>query len=390
VIAYATQPNQVAADGGGHNSPFTAALLKEIKEPGLEIATFFRRVAVDVDRATFGKQFPELSISMTGEFYLNTHESDTQAWMRVRQSSDPVELQDFVRRYPQSFLVADARARLGTLERERAAQAVAEREGREQVEKDRLEHERAERDKAERDRIARDEAERVKVEAPTAMLTPGADPPKAAASQVTPLSGGSLIVEIKKELKRVGCYTGRMDDKWVTADTKASVQKFVKHANFASSADEPTQRLLDAVRTEPDRVCPLECGAREVARNGGCVAKSCPNGLLLGSDGVCEPQKSGTKTAKIPSETDSANARPQMRGNKLASRSSETIPSEPLSINMRPGRATDTCTGLRDRCFVNTTTGGRPTTPCYAGYSKCMATGNWRTRAWYIPGVARR
>jgi len=86
-----------------------AALLKEIKEPGLEIATFFRRVAVDVDRATRGKQFPELSISMTGEFYLNTHESDSQAWTRVRQSSNPVELQDFVRRYPQSFLVADAR-----------------------------------------------------------------------------------------------------------------------------------------------------------------------------------------------------------------------------------------------------------------------------------------
>src|SRR5271156_5866813 len=298
VIAYATQPNQVAADGGGRNSPFTAALLKEIKEPGLEIATFFRRVAVDVDRATRGKQFPELSISMTGEFYLNTHESDSQAWTRVRQSSNPVELQDFVRRYPQSFLVADARVRLAALERERAAQDLAERQAREQaerldrerrdreqaqrsdqekadhlaaertakMEKDRLEQERAEREKAERDRVARDEAERAKAKAPTAMLTPLPDPPKTVSSPVTPLSGSALIIEIKRELKRIGCYGGRVDDKWMAADTKASVQKFRKYINLPTATDDPTQEFLDAVRDKSDHVCPLECGAGEVAK----------------------------------------------------------------------------------------------------------------------------
>jgi hypothetical protein len=117
IVAYATQPNQVADDGHGRNSPFTTALLKEMKEPGLEIATFFRRVAADVDRATNGRQFPELSISMTGEFYLNTRETDLQAWARVRDSSKIIDLNDFLTRYPGSVLAEDARARIAVLER---------------------------------------------------------------------------------------------------------------------------------------------------------------------------------------------------------------------------------------------------------------------------------
>ncbi|HEX9590523.1 MAG TPA: caspase family protein, partial [Bradyrhizobium sp.] len=46
LIAYSTQPNAVAADGTGRNSPFTAALVRELQVPGLEVATVFRRVAV--------------------------------------------------------------------------------------------------------------------------------------------------------------------------------------------------------------------------------------------------------------------------------------------------------------------------------------------------------
>ena len=36
LVAFATQPNRVASDGSGRNSPFTAALLKHIATPGLE------------------------------------------------------------------------------------------------------------------------------------------------------------------------------------------------------------------------------------------------------------------------------------------------------------------------------------------------------------------
>jgi hypothetical protein len=279
---------------------------------------------VNVDRATGGKQFPELSISMSGEFYHNTSENDSQAWVRVRQSSDTAELREFLRQYPQSFLAADARTRIATLEAEHATQELARRESREQterldrerpareqaardkveqeaaareaagrlakIEEDRSLRERTEQEKAERNRVTRDEAERTKVEVPMAMLTLPPDPPKSASSLVPGLSGSALILEIKRELKRIGCYTGRIDDKWITADTRASVQKFIRRASFASLTDEPTERFLDAVRAKSDRVCPLECGAREVARDGQCVAKSCSGGDSINRDGECVPR----------------------------------------------------------------------------------------------------
>jgi hypothetical protein len=74
VVAYATAANQVAADGSGRNSPFTAALLNRLGEAGLEIGTMFRRVAADVYERTKGQQRPELLISLFREYYLNQGE----------------------------------------------------------------------------------------------------------------------------------------------------------------------------------------------------------------------------------------------------------------------------------------------------------------------------
>src|ERR1700719_1790882 len=58
VVAYATAPDEVAQDGQGRNSPFTAALLKRLQEPGLEIEMMFRRVASDVNAQTGGRPPP--------------------------------------------------------------------------------------------------------------------------------------------------------------------------------------------------------------------------------------------------------------------------------------------------------------------------------------------
>jgi uncharacterized caspase-like protein len=43
-----TQPDNVALDGDGRNSPFTAALLKHINTPGLELSSLMKRVRSDV------------------------------------------------------------------------------------------------------------------------------------------------------------------------------------------------------------------------------------------------------------------------------------------------------------------------------------------------------
>ncbi len=58
LIAYSTQPNNVALDGDGRNSPFTAALLKHLSSPGVDVGIIMRRVRADVIAATRDKQVP--------------------------------------------------------------------------------------------------------------------------------------------------------------------------------------------------------------------------------------------------------------------------------------------------------------------------------------------
>ena len=48
LIAYSTQPGNVALDGQGRNSPFTSALLKNIDTPGLSLGDTMIAVRNDV------------------------------------------------------------------------------------------------------------------------------------------------------------------------------------------------------------------------------------------------------------------------------------------------------------------------------------------------------
>jgi Caspase domain len=125
VVAYATAADQVAADGGGRNSPFTAALLKRLAEAGLEIGTMFRRVAADVTEQTKGQQHPELLISLISEYYLN--QNDRPVWERIKDTADPAAFRDFVARFPSSPRASDAQYRLQMLEREPAARQSPQR-----------------------------------------------------------------------------------------------------------------------------------------------------------------------------------------------------------------------------------------------------------------------
>ena len=91
-----------------------------------------------------------------------------------------------------------------------------------------------------------------------------------------PPTGSALIVEIKKELKRVGCYAGKVDDDWKSADVKQSLAKFSKIASLAKTPEEPDAVFLNSVRSQITRVCPIECGKNEVESKGQCVAKAAP------------------------------------------------------------------------------------------------------------------
>jgi len=70
LIAYATSPGDVAADGvGTRNSPYAEALIDTIQEPGLTLTNVFRRARARVKDATGGAQVPWTSDNLTTEAY---------------------------------------------------------------------------------------------------------------------------------------------------------------------------------------------------------------------------------------------------------------------------------------------------------------------------------
>jgi uncharacterized caspase-like protein len=68
-IGFATQPDNVALDGPGRNSPFTAALVRHIGAPGRTLSALMIAVRKDVIAATAGQQVPWDHSALTGEFY---------------------------------------------------------------------------------------------------------------------------------------------------------------------------------------------------------------------------------------------------------------------------------------------------------------------------------
>jgi uncharacterized caspase-like protein len=65
LISYSTKDGQVAQDGDGRNSPFTAALLEHLSDPD-DIAVVLRKVREKVMKSTGGKQQPWEYGSLTG------------------------------------------------------------------------------------------------------------------------------------------------------------------------------------------------------------------------------------------------------------------------------------------------------------------------------------
>ncbi|HEX4767031.1 MAG TPA: caspase family protein [Lichenihabitans sp.] len=66
MIAFATEPGSVAADGDGRHSPFTAALMADVAVPGLDLRLALGKVRDDVLKATGGKQRPYVTGSLGG------------------------------------------------------------------------------------------------------------------------------------------------------------------------------------------------------------------------------------------------------------------------------------------------------------------------------------
>jgi hypothetical protein len=143
LVAYAARDGTTASDGTGRNSPFTAALLRNIETPGLEISFLFRRVRDDVMSATHREQQPFVYGSLSKEeIYLkpaaaSTSErtasssdlgEDEQFWQAIKTSDVPGLFEEFVRRYPGSSHTGEARDRIKSLSGQSTDAKVAKSE----------------------------------------------------------------------------------------------------------------------------------------------------------------------------------------------------------------------------------------------------------------------
>ena len=93
-IAYSTQPGNVALDGSGKNSPFTAALVQRMTEPGKNLTSVMIDVRKDVIAATQGQQVPWDHSSLTGDFFFDpsAKPADTSALQgRVKELETQID-----------------------------------------------------------------------------------------------------------------------------------------------------------------------------------------------------------------------------------------------------------------------------------------------------------
>ncbi len=311
VVAYATAANDVANDGQGRNSPFTAALLKRLREPGLEIELMFRRVAADVDAQTGHRQHPEHTVSLLSEYYLN--QSDRIVWERINQD-DIAALRDFADKFPSSPLGIQARNRLGLLERyarerEEMGRRVREEEQRRlaeeadakrrdelkrqeeqkriaaleeqkrQEEQKRIaaleEQKRQEEQKRiaaleeqkrqeEQKRIAaQDEQKRLEeqkriaalpADAPATKVQPSlAAPPGPTTQPVTKANLPEHIRKAQTELKRLGCFDGDLDGKMNT--TEKAIKAFWQRSHKPIVEINITDDFIGDLQRHPDDFC---------------------------------------------------------------------------------------------------------------------------------------
>jgi tetratricopeptide (TPR) repeat protein len=117
LIAFATQPDNVAFDGAGRNSPFAQSLLGHLATVGQDISSMMIEVRKDVIATTGGSQIPWENSSLTRQFYFAPGEPpsgspETQLWQLAGGQRDVNLLHFYLDRYPDGSHVADVRALL--------------------------------------------------------------------------------------------------------------------------------------------------------------------------------------------------------------------------------------------------------------------------------------
>jgi uncharacterized caspase-like protein len=272
LISFSTQPGNVALDGSGRNSPFAAALVRELSSTKDDLSSVLIAVRNDVMKQTQRKQVPWEHSALTGRFYFGPTEptvppppvstsrlsEPAEAWAQTKDNASIPVLEAFIHRFGDTYYGDLAKVRLADLKQAEAAKEAA-------------------RKKADDDARARVEGERQRVamlqqeeEKKRAAALAAAEAAKVAAQDKT--KALALARNLQTELRRVGCDPGNIEGKWDNR-AKEALNDFVRRTKATISTDQPNEEALREVQAKKERICPLRCGSSEHEINGKCVTR---------------------------------------------------------------------------------------------------------------------
>jgi len=82
-----------------------------------------------------------------------------------------------------------------------------------------------------------------------------------------------LVVDIQRQLKRVGCYWGRVDGSWGVA-TKNAMREFINRVNATLPLDAPDYVQLALIQSHADNACGACSAGQSLSASGRCVGPS--------------------------------------------------------------------------------------------------------------------
>ena len=255
IIAYATQPGAVAADGAGANSPYTEALSKAMLKPGETVFDVFNDVGIAVKRNSGGVQQPWVSASpIEGRFYflgpttvvtappadaapaLNAVNADKEMlfWDSIKGSSNRGLFEAYLKQFPQGTFAPIAEARVaelgGTVPSERAQLSVAS--------------------------LA---APPVPTQAPAPVPTPMPAPtvtPAPAAPPARPLDVSAIPYLSAKSRETLAMYAGLPSPKALAISTKGNYAYFSNKSN-SRTGDDVKRSALQYCQYRAEEPCTL-------------------------------------------------------------------------------------------------------------------------------------
>jgi hypothetical protein len=113
----------------------------------------------------------------------------------------------------------------------------------------------------------------------------------------------SIVRELQKELKRVGCYDGEINAIW-TPMTRKAIKDFTDRVNASLPVDQPDNILLSLVLGQQDKACGRSCPAGEGLSQDG--SRCVPSAILAQAAKKAAPMVAAVAPKAPPAEKPTA------------------------------------------------------------------------------------